>query len=92
MPSDELDNFDSNSDPAIEALGFGGLDTDDLLRFVEGEMAPDESEAFIASVRNGDAEAATRLVRMRRDHELMQSAASTSVGPELLATCCAPHR
>jgi hypothetical protein len=85
MTSDDLDNFDSNSDPAIEALGFGGLDTDDLLRFVEGEMTPDESETFIASVRNGDAEAATRLVRMRRDHELMQSAALTSVGPDLLA-------
>ena len=84
MTSDELDNFDSNSDPAIEALGFGGLDTDDLLRFVEGEMSSEESESFLASVQEGDAEAATRLVRMRGDHELMQSAASTSVGPDLL--------
>jgi hypothetical protein len=85
MTSDDLENFDSNSDPAIEALGFGGLDTDDLLRFVEGEMARDESDAFLASVRDGDDEAANRLVRMRRDHDLMQSAASTSVGPDLLA-------
>lgn len=85
MTSEDLDNFDPNSDPAIEALGFGGLDTDDLLRFVEGEMTPDESEAFLASVRDGDADAATRLVRMRRDHELMQSAAVTSAGPDLLA-------
>ena len=84
MTSDELDNFDSNSDPAIEALGFGGLDTDDLLRFVEGEMSSEESESFLASVQEGDAEAATRLVRMRGDHELMQWAASTSVGPDLL--------
>ncbi len=41
MTPDDLDNFDSDSDPAIEALGFGGLETDDLLRFVEGEMAPE---------------------------------------------------
>ena len=85
MTSDDLDNFDSNSDPAIEALGFGGLDTDDLLRFVEGEMAQDESDSFLASVRAGDDEAANRLVRMRGDHDLMQSAASTSAGPDLLA-------
>ncbi|NCF38629.1 MAG: hypothetical protein GWP75_00760, partial [Planctomycetia bacterium] len=85
MTPDDLDNFDSDSDPAIEALGFGGLETDDLLRFIEGEMAPEESESFLESVRDGDADAAARLVRMRRDHELMRSAASTSAGPDLLA-------
>lgn len=85
MTPDDLENFDSNADPAIEALGFGGLDTDDLLRFIEGEMNSEDSASFLDSVRDGDADAAARLVQMRRDHELMQFAASTSVGPDLLA-------
>lgn len=72
-------------DPAIEALGFGGLDTDDLLRFVESEMAEHESDAFLASVRAGDEDAADRLVRMRRDHEVMRSTMLPVVGPDLLA-------
>ena len=87
MTSDDLDNFDSNSDPAIEALGFGGLDTDDLLRFVEGEMAQDESDSFLASVRAGDDEAANRLVRMRGDHDLTDDWVAVGVPAQSSQSC-----